>query len=240
MYFSVGNSPGGSRLGGGGCRTHVSPRHASDADRWPIRRAGARLGQRRWCPGDRHGGRERKHRIAEEYMATHSVGVVFLVVPRASATVWKRDPAALGCHRRRGEEYRVRHPLLFPHPRSGPGQDTMTVSITLRLAAKVMFDGHEDVACAGRGQARSTSSRRATAYRADPARAPGPDRRHPVRPALRSFRHAPTMCAQSPVRPGCTTQPTSPTVTWSTFHDVSADLPRPLHQSGVGDIRIID
>ena len=49
---------------------------------------------------------ERKHLIAEEYLATHSVGVgVFLVlVARAPATVWKVTQSRSGVHRQLGEE----------------------------------------------------------------------------------------------------------------------------------------
>jgi hypothetical protein len=57
---------------------------------------------------------ERKHRIAEEYLATHTVGAgVFLIlVARAAATVWEVKRSASGVIGNLAPEDGLRQPLL--------------------------------------------------------------------------------------------------------------------------------
>jgi hypothetical protein len=68
---------------------------------------------------------ERKHRIAEDYLATHSVGTgVFLIlIARAKATVFRHSPVRA---RRRDRQHRqaagIRQSLLVSH--HGPGVGT--------------------------------------------------------------------------------------------------------------------
>ena len=62
---------------------------------------------------------QRKHRIAEEYLATHDVemGVFLVLAAKAPATVWKVKRSASGPDRQHREEKRIRHPLLVSHHR---------------------------------------------------------------------------------------------------------------------------
>ena len=67
---------------------------------------------------------ERKHLIAEEYLATHEVGTgVFLVLAaKAPASVWEvRRSRIERRHRQHREEDDVRQPLLVPHHGPRPG-----------------------------------------------------------------------------------------------------------------------
>ena len=102
----------------------ASRQHAPDADGRPVRPPGPWDGPRPTTSrSSTVKAGERKHLIAEEYLATHTVGVgVFLVlVARAPATVWKVTRSTLRGDRQLGEEARVRQPLLVPHPRPGVG-----------------------------------------------------------------------------------------------------------------------
>ena len=66
---------------------------------------------------------QRKHRIADEYLASHSVGPgVFLVlVARARATVWKVRRSPGGVIMALEKKSGVRQPLFLPHHRPGLG-----------------------------------------------------------------------------------------------------------------------
>ena len=93
---------------------------------------------------------ERKHRIAEEYLATHSVGTgVFLVLAaKAPAPVWKVKRAKTGVivNIERRTEY-VNHysfHIIDPHW----GHVTIKMSGHPPFGALVMLNGHEYVACA--------------------------------------------------------------------------------------------
>src|ERR1700694_4065353 len=71
---------------------------------------------------------ERKHRIAEQYLAEHEVGIgVFLVLAaKAPAPVWKvARSSKTRRDREHREETRIRQPLLIPHhrPRVGACDD---------------------------------------------------------------------------------------------------------------------
>ena len=72
-------------------RRGAAGQRASDAAGGAVQPPGARVRQGPWIPVIDCGRGERKHRIAEEYLATHTVGVgVFLIlVARAAATVWE-------------------------------------------------------------------------------------------------------------------------------------------------------
>src|SRR3954447_12649898 len=66
---------------------------------------------------------ERKHQIAEEYLATHPVerGVFLIVVARAIAPVWGGDPLESWGAVQPGKETGLRQPLLLPHPEPAVG-----------------------------------------------------------------------------------------------------------------------
>jgi hypothetical protein len=95
---------------------------------------------------------ERKHLIAEEYLATHSVGVgVFMVlVARAPATVWKvtksRSGVIVSLEKKR--EYVNHYSFHIRDP--DWGHVTIKMSGHPPFGAMVMLNGHEYVACAAR------------------------------------------------------------------------------------------
>ena len=101
-YFSVGHSPGGFRVSW--------RRWHDDSDEQPdnphLMRLAGRFARRLRASAQAHGiavidctAGERKHRIAEEYLAEHPevrVGVFMILVNRSPATVWKVDRSAAG------------------------------------------------------------------------------------------------------------------------------------------------
>ena len=66
---------------------------------------------------------QRKHRIAEAYLATHEVGIgVFLVlVAKAPAPVWKVTRSAAGTIVNIERRTRIRQPLFVSHHRPASG-----------------------------------------------------------------------------------------------------------------------
>jgi hypothetical protein len=94
---------------------------------------------------------ERKHLIAEEYLATHSVGVgVFMVlVARAPATVWKVTKSRTGVivSLEKKREYVNHYSFHIRDP--DWGHVTIKMSGHPPFGAMVMLNGHEYVACAG-------------------------------------------------------------------------------------------
>ena len=153
---------------------------------------------------------ERKHLIAEEYLATHSVGVgVFLVlVARAPATVWKVTKSRSGVIVNLEKKTRVRQPLLVPHPRPGLGSrhDQDVRSPSLRRPGHAQRPRVRRLrGTRGRGRLRQG---RQLLHRADPARPPRPDRRHRV-PA-RGSRALCARCATAgSTAPACASASTS-------------------------------
>ena len=92
---------------------------------------------------------ERKHQIAEDYLAEHPVrtGVFLVLVARAPATVCKvsRD----GSDPSPGEDEAVRQALLVSHHGPNVGHVTIKISGHPPFGAQVILNGHEYVACAG-------------------------------------------------------------------------------------------
>jgi hypothetical protein len=95
---------------------------------------------------------ERKHRIAEEYLATHAVGTgVFLVlVAKAPATVWKVKRSAAGAivNLEKRTEYVNHYSFHITDP--DWGHVTIKMSGHPPFGAQVILNGHEYVACAAR------------------------------------------------------------------------------------------
>ncbi len=93
---------------------------------------------------------ERKHVIAEEYLATHTVGVgVFLIlVARAPAPVWKvkRSAAGVIVSIERNVEYVNHYSFHIIDP--AWGHVTIKMSGHPPFGAQVILNGHEYVACA--------------------------------------------------------------------------------------------
>jgi hypothetical protein len=153
-YFSMGHSPGGFRTWWR--RLHGSDEHL---DNTHLMRMAGRFARRvrGWAKAngvpviDTKSG-ERKHLIAEEYLATHSVGVgVFLVlVSRAPATVWKVTQSRSGVivNLENKREYVNHYSFHIRDP--DWGHLTIKMSGHPPFGAQVMLNGHEYVACAAR------------------------------------------------------------------------------------------
>ena len=93
-FYPLGYHPGGLRTWWRRLARRQRRRagqHPSDADGRALCPPGQGLGRGQRGAGDLLSAGERKHRIAEAYLATHDVGIgVFLVlVAKAPAPVWK-------------------------------------------------------------------------------------------------------------------------------------------------------
>jgi hypothetical protein len=98
---------------------------------------------------------ERKHRIAEDYLATHAVGTgVFLIlVARAKATVWDiRRSAQSGVIGNIAKKQAFVNHYSFHIMDPEWGHITIKMSGHPPFGAQVILNGHEYVACAARAQ----------------------------------------------------------------------------------------
>jgi hypothetical protein len=93
---------------------------------------------------------ERKHRIAEEYLREHTVGVgVFLIlVARAPATVWKVSRTKSGVIRNLDKTRQFVNHYSFHIMDPTFGHMTIKMSGHPPFGAQVILNGHEYVACA--------------------------------------------------------------------------------------------
>ena len=151
-YFPLGHNPGGFRVWWR--RWHDD----SDAelDNAHLMRLAGRFARRvrAWaaaqhvpvidCKSD-----ERKHRIAEEYLREHSVGVgVFLIlVARAPATVWKVSRTNAGVIRNVEKTRQFVNHYSFHIMDPAFGHLTIKMSGHPPFGAQVILNGHEYVAC---------------------------------------------------------------------------------------------
>ena len=92
---------------------------------------------------------ERKHRIAEEYLREHTVGVgVFLIlVARAPATVWKVTRTSAGKIRNLEKTRQFVNHYSFHIMDPTFGHLTIKMSGHPPFGAQVILNGHEYVAC---------------------------------------------------------------------------------------------
>ena len=157
-YFSVGHNPGGfrcwwRRLHGGSDdeldNTHLmrfAGRFARRVKAW----AAANEVPVIYCKAG-----QRKHLIAEEYLATHEVstGVFLVLAAKAPAAVWKvsRSPRGVITNIERKTEY-VYHYSFHIMDRSW-GHLTIKMSGHPPFGAQVILNGHEHVACQARAEA---------------------------------------------------------------------------------------
>lgn len=152
-YYSLGHSPGGFRTWWR--RLHDDSDEQLD-DTHLMRMAGrfARRvkawGQANDVPVIFCKKGERKHRIAQQHLAEHTVGVgVFLVlVAKAPATVWKVKRSASGTilHLAKRTEYVNHYSFHIMDPTWG--HVTIKMSGHPPFGAQVILNGHEYVACA--------------------------------------------------------------------------------------------
>lgn len=154
-YYPLGGQPGGFR-------TWWRRLDGSDdrLDDTHLMRMAGRLARRVKAWGAAAGvpvifckGGERKHRVAEEYLATHEVsrvGVFLVLVAKAPATVWKVKRSASGVitNLEKKTEY-VNH-YSFHIMDADWGHVTIKMSGHPPFGAQVMLNGHEYVACHAR------------------------------------------------------------------------------------------
>jgi hypothetical protein len=96
---------------------------------------------------------ERKHRIAEEYLATHDIvkpGVFMVLAAKAPAAVWQVHRSANGVIGNLAKKYSYVNHYSFHIMDPQWGHVTIKMSGHPPFAAQVMLNGHEFVACQAR------------------------------------------------------------------------------------------
>ena len=153
-YFSLGHSPGGFRVWWR--RWHGDS--DEQLDNAHLMRLAGRFARRVRASAQAHGiavidckAEERKHQIAEEYLAEHPVrtGVFLVLVARAPATVWKvsRSGAGVIHHLEKTRQFVNHYSFHIMDPTWG--HVTIKISGHPPFGAQVILNGHEYVACAG-------------------------------------------------------------------------------------------
>ena len=153
-YFSPGHSAGGFRVWWR--RLHGDSEERLDNAH--LMRMAGRFSRRVRAFGKAHGvpvidctRDERKHRIAEAYLATHSVGpgVFLILVARAPATVWEVCRSSAGVIRNLEKKKAFVNHYSFHIMDPTWGHVTIKLSGHPPFGAQVICNGHEFVACAG-------------------------------------------------------------------------------------------
>ncbi len=154
-YFTLGHNPGGFRTWWR--RLHGDS--DEDLDNTHLMRMAGRFSRRvrAWAkasgvPVIDCGRGERKHRIAEEYLGSHSVGTgVFLIlVARAPATAWEVERTSRGVIRNLAKKKAFVNHYSFHIMDPYWGHLTIKMSGHPPFGAQVILNGHEYVACAAR------------------------------------------------------------------------------------------
>src|SRR3954447_1339987 len=152
-YYPLGHNPGGFRVwwrGGqdGGDATWENAHLMRLAGRF-ARRVRAHASAAGIpvidCKAD-----ERKHRIAEDYLATHTVatGVFLILVARAPATVWRVSRTSAGVIGNLEKTRQFVNHYSFHIMDPTWGHLTIKMSGHPPFGAQVILNGHEYVACA--------------------------------------------------------------------------------------------
>jgi hypothetical protein len=151
-YFPLGHNPGGFRVW---WRRWHEDGDAS-LDNTHLMRLAGRFARRVRASAAAHGipvidckAEERKHRIAEDYLREHAVGVgVFLIlVARAPATVWKVTRTNSGKIRNLDKTRQFVNHYSFHIMDPTFGHLTIKMSGHPPFGAQVILNGHEYVAC---------------------------------------------------------------------------------------------
>jgi hypothetical protein len=153
-YFSLGHSPGGFRVWWR--RWHGDG--DEQLDNAHLMRLAGRFARRVRASAQAHGipvidckAQERKHQIAEAYLAEHPVrtGVFLILVARAPATVWKvsRSGAGVIHHLEKTRQFVNHYSFHIIDPTWG--HVTIKISGHPPFGGQVILNGHEYVACAG-------------------------------------------------------------------------------------------
>jgi hypothetical protein len=155
-YFSLGHSPGGFRTWWRRWHSDGDQR----LDNAHLMRLAGRFARRVRASAQAHGipvidckAGERKHQIAEDYLAEHPpgrLGVFLILVSRAPATVWKVDRSAAGviCNLEKCRQFVNHYSFHIIDPTWG--HVTIKISGHPPFGAQVILNGHEYVACAAR------------------------------------------------------------------------------------------
>jgi hypothetical protein len=155
-YFSLGHSPGGFRTWWRRWHSDGDQR----LDNAHLMRLAGRFARRVRASAQAHGipvidckADERKHQIAEDYLAEHPpgrAGVFLILVSRAPATVWKVDRSAAGviCNLEKRRQFVNHYSFHIIDPTWG--HVTIKISGHPPFGAQVILNGHEYVACAAR------------------------------------------------------------------------------------------
>jgi hypothetical protein len=154
-YNSVCHSPGGFRSWWrrlhDGCEQQLDNAHLMRMAGRFSRRVRA-FAKAQGIPVIDCGRGERKHRIAEAYLATHTVeaGVFLILVARAAATVWEVQRSAKGvvCNLEKKTAYVNHYSFHVMDP--DWGHLTIKMSGHPPFGAQVILNGHEYVACQAR------------------------------------------------------------------------------------------
>ena len=159
-YYPLGHNPGGFRV----WWRHWHQDSDEELDNAHLIRLAGRFARRvRAWAGD-HGvpvidckAGERKHRIAEEYLGEHTVGVgVFMIlVARAPAIVWKVNRSSSGVIRNLDKTRQFVNHYSFHIMDPTWGHLTIKMSGHPPFGAQILLNGHEYVAC----QAQTTGIR---------------------------------------------------------------------------------
>ena len=155
-YYQMGHAPGGFRVWWR--RWHADGDERLDNAH--LMRLAGRFARRLRASAEAHGipvidckAGERKHQIAEEYLAEHPdvrVGVFLILVNRSPALVWKVDRSAKGVihHLAKTRQFVNHYSFHIIDPRWG--HVTIKISGHPPFGAQVMLNGHEYVAAAAR------------------------------------------------------------------------------------------
>ena len=155
-YYQMGHAPGGFRVWWRRWHTDGDER----LDNAHLMRLAGRFARRLRASAQAHGipvidckAGERKHQIAEEYLAEHpevGVGVFLILVNRSPALVWKVDRSAKGVihHLEKTRQFVNHYSFHIIDPTWG--HVTIKISGHPPFGAQVMLNGHEYVAAAAR------------------------------------------------------------------------------------------
>jgi hypothetical protein len=155
-YYQMGHAPGGFRVWWR--RWHEDG--DEQLDNAHLMRLAGRFARRVRASAQAHGipvidckAGERKHRIAEEYLAEHPelhAGVFLILVARSPALVWKVDRTAKGVihHLEKTRQFVNHYSFHIIDPLWG--HVTIKISGHPPFGAQVMLNGHEYVAAAAR------------------------------------------------------------------------------------------
>ena len=151
-YFSLGHNPGGFRV----WWRRLHDNSEEHLDNTHLMRMAGRFSRRvrAWATANQIpvidcGRGERKHRIAEQYLATHSVGpgVFLILVARAAASVWEVKRSAKGVIGNLAKKTAYVNHYSFHIMDPEWGHLTVKMSGHPPFGAQVILNGHEWVAC---------------------------------------------------------------------------------------------